>query len=73
LQPDGHTLKDSATIPQLEAPDDLQPRIKKVLFRVKLPVGKHFVKVSIECGTPEITRLNNEAGVYFKAGNNTKE
>lgn len=73
LQPDGHILKDSATIPQLEAPDDLQPRIKKILFRVKLPAGKHFVKVRIECGTPEITLLNNEADVYFEAGNNTKE
>ena len=73
LQPDGQILKDSTTIPQLEAPNDLQPRIKKVLFRLKLPAGKHFVKVGIECATPEITLLNNEAGIYFKAGNNTKE
>ncbi len=71
--PDGHVLKDSLNIQQLEAPNDLQPRIKKVQFTLELPAGKHFIKIKINCRQPEITQLNNEAGVYFKAGNNTKE
>jgi hypothetical protein len=69
----GGVLKDSITVPLLEAPNDLQPRIKKVEIPVKLPAGKHFVKVKAACLQQEITQLNNTTGLYFQAGNNTKE
>ncbi len=71
--PDGRVLRDSATISRLEAPNDLQPRIKKVACKLELPAGKHFVKISITCRQAEITQLNNEAVAYFEVGNNTKE
>ncbi|HEU4554786.1 MAG TPA: hypothetical protein VFS25_18200 [Chitinophaga sp.] len=69
----GGVLKDSITAPLLEAPNDLQPRIKKVVIPVKFPAGRHFVKVSAACRQQEITQLNNTTGIYFQAGNNTKE
>lgn len=66
-------VKDSTVITSLEAPDDLQTRTQQILFHWKAAAGKHLVRIEIQGEQPEITKLNNEAALYFTAGDNTKE
>jgi len=66
-------VKDSTVITLLEAPDDMKARTQQILFQWKAPAGKHLVRIKIEGEQPEITKLNNEAALYFTADDHTKE
>ncbi len=53
-------LRESLVIPSLEAPNDLRPRLKQVIFKMKPMQRKmHTMNVTVSCDQPEITTLNN--------------
>lgn len=60
LSVDGQ-VKDSINMTSLEAPNDLKPRSKQVIFRLKSLQGMHTIEVSVSCSQPEITTMNNRA------------
>lgn len=55
------TAVDSATVAALEAPDNLQPRTRQVLFHWKPAPGAHVVRIGLRTDQPEITTMNNTA------------
>jgi hypothetical protein len=55
--------KDSVIITLLEAPNDLKPRSKQVIFKLKPLQGMHTLSVSVLCNQPEVTTMNNIAYV----------
>jgi len=59
-------VKDSLNIPLLEAPNDLKPRSKQVIFRLKPSAGPHMLTISASCGQAEITTLNNSVSVKMQ-------
>ncbi|RYG46809.1 MAG: hypothetical protein EOO01_15695, partial [Chitinophagaceae bacterium] len=59
-------VKDSVLLSELEAPNDLQPRSKQVIFRMKPIDGIHDVSINVACKQPEITTLNNKVTVQVQ-------
>ena len=59
-------VKDSLSIPLLEAPNDLKPRSKQVIFRLKPSAGLHMLTIMASCGQAEITTLNNSVSVKMQ-------
>lgn len=57
--------EDSISLALLDAPDNLQPQMKKVSFLWKPFTGKHSVRLRVDNDQPEITHLNNEASINF--------
>lgn len=58
--------KDSLDIAALEAPNDLKPRSKQVIFKLKPLQGAHTLSVSASCNQAEITTLNNTVSVKMQ-------
>lgn len=59
-------IKDSLTIPVLEAPNNLKPRSKQVIFRLKSSPGAHSLNINVSCSQAEITTLNNSVSVKMQ-------
>lgn len=51
----------SAGLPLLQAPNDLVPQLKPVIFLLKPLAGRHRVRIEVMNPAPEITSLNNRA------------
>jgi len=62
----GGQAKDSLNIPVLEAPNDLKPRSKQVIFRLKPSPGARMLSIDASCGQAEITTLNNSVSVKMQ-------
>lgn len=59
-------VKDSLSIPAIEAPNDLKPRSKQVIFKLKPLQGVDTMSVSVSCSQAEITTLNNSVSVKMQ-------
>ncbi len=62
-------VADSINVPQLEAPNDLVPRMKTVVFKSTQIVDGQRFRVSVKNNSTEVTMLNNNVqGVFIRKG-----